>query len=88
MKFKFMYIFLLLTILLLPACSGKEAVEGNESGGSVDEDGNITLEFWYALGGDSGTAVEDLVAQFNEAYPEIEVVATYQGNYTSAMAKV
>lgn len=86
MKFKYFYIFLLLTILMLPACSGGEETGGG--GGSVDKEGNITLEFWYALGGDSGEAVEELIVQFNESHPGITVVATYQGNYTTAMAKV
>jgi sn-glycerol 3-phosphate transport system substrate-binding protein len=54
----------------------------------VDDEGNITLEFWYALGGDSGEAVEELVDQFNTSHPGITVVATYQGDYTTAMAKV
>ena len=48
----------------------------------------ITLEFWYALGGSSGEAVEALVEQFNAAHPSIQVNATYQGTYCQVMGKV
>ncbi|MBI4731644.1 MAG: ABC transporter substrate-binding protein [Chloroflexi bacterium] len=80
-------VFLLLTVLLFSASNGGEQT-GAGGGGSVDEDGNITLEFWYALGGDSGEAIEELVRQFNAGHPGITVVGTYQGDYTTAMAKV
>jgi len=48
----------------------------------------ITLEFWYALGGSSGEAVEALVEQFNASHPSIQVNATYQGTYGQVMGKV
>ena len=87
MKSRFISIFLLVAVLLLSACGdGGDASTGG--GGSVDKDGNITLEFWYALGGDSGEAVQELVNQFNASHPGITVVGTYQGDYTTAMAKV
>ncbi len=76
----------LLATLLLASCGGG----GNETGpgGSVDASGHITLDFWYALGGDAGTAVEELVASFNASQSDITVIATYQGDYTTAMAKI
>ena len=79
---------LVITVLLLSACGGGGSETSSGGGGSVDADGNVTLDFWYALGGDSGKAIEDLVNQFNESHPNIKVVGTYQGNYTTAMAKV
>ena len=48
----------------------------------------IELEFWYALGGSSGEAVEALVEQFNDSFPNIQVTATYQGGYAQMMAKM
>lgn len=74
----------LLVALLLVSCGSK----GDETGGSVDSSGHVTLDFWYAMGGDAGTAVEDLIARFNASQSDITVVATYQGDYTTAMAKI
>lgn len=48
----------------------------------------IELDFWYALGGSSGEAVEALVAQFNESHPNIQVTPTFQGGYAQIMAKM
>ena len=76
----------LLMALFLASCGGK--TESQAGGGSVDASGHVTLEFWYALGGDAGAAVEELVSRFNASQSDITVVATYQGDYTSAMAKV
>jgi sn-glycerol 3-phosphate transport system substrate-binding protein len=82
---------LVLTLLttLLAACGGGPATpSGSSSAGNVDSNGHVTLEFWYALAGDSGKAVEELVKRFNESQSNITVVATYQGDYTAAMAKI
>jgi len=79
---------LVITVLLLSACGGGGSKTSSGGGGSVDAQGNVTLDFWYALGGDSGKAIEALVKQFNDSHPTIKIVATYQGSYTTAMAKV
>jgi sn-glycerol 3-phosphate transport system substrate-binding protein len=78
---------LVITVMLLTACGGGSK-NSSGGGGSVDAEGKISLDFWYALGGDSGKAIEELVKRFNESHPDIQVVATSQGNYTTAMAKV
>jgi sn-glycerol 3-phosphate transport system substrate-binding protein len=51
-------------------------------------DRTFELEFWYALAGSSGQAVEALVEQFNTSHPNIQVTATYQGSYAQVMGKV
>ena len=74
--------------LMLAACGNAGASKSSASSGSVDSKGHVNLEFWYALGGDAGKVVEGLVKQFNESQSAISVVATYQGDYTTAMAKI
>ncbi len=89
MKKKWFCIVMVLA-LLLAGCGGgtSETETAGQSGGAVDAEGHITLQFWYALGGDSGEAVESLVKSFNESQSEITVVPTYQGGYASTMAKI
>ncbi len=70
---------------LLAGCGGGTT---SSSAGTIDKDGHITIEFWYALGGGSGETVEEMVAQFNESQSEITVIGTYQGGYASSMAKL
>lgn len=41
----------------------------------------IQLEFWHAMGGGLGEAVDELVARFNESQDDIVVTATFQGTY-------
>jgi len=77
---------ILIAVTLLSACGG--GGQASASGGSVNSKGHINLEFWYALGGDAGKAVEQLVKDFNASQSNITVVATYQGDYTTAMAKL
>ncbi len=80
---------IMLFATLLTACGGGSgATQSSSGGGSVDAKGHVTLEFWYSLGGDSGKAVEELVKRFNESQANITVVATYQGDYNAAMAKI
>jgi sn-glycerol 3-phosphate transport system substrate-binding protein len=85
MKRNICLVLILAAALLLCACGGSS---GSTAGGKVDSKGHVTLDFWYALSGDSGKALEELVNRFNASQKDITVVATYQGDYTSAMAKI
>ncbi|MEA4909693.1 MAG: ABC transporter substrate-binding protein [Anaerolineaceae bacterium] len=69
---------------ILASCGGG----AQPSTSPADSSEGITLDFWYALGGDSGKVVEELVDQFNQSQSGITVVPTYQGDYTAAMAKI
>lgn len=77
---------ILLAAILLSSCKGGKPQAG--SGGTVDASGHVTLDFWYALGSEAGTAIETMVSNFNASQSKITVVATYQGDYTTAMAKI
>jgi len=82
---------LVVILALLPACGGRGGVTPppqTEGAGPAAEDGVIELEFWYALSGTTGEAVEEMVQQFNAAHPNIQVTATYQGSYGQIMGKI
>lgn len=80
---------IILLSLILSACGGSGGSGSSSgSGGKVDASGHVTLDFWYALSGSSGKAVEELVKRYNASQTGVTVVATYQGDYTSAMAKI
>jgi len=86
---KALWICLAISLALLPACGGGGGEEAPADGGEGPaEEGVIALEFWYALSGSTGEAVEERVQQFNAANPNIQVTATYQGNYGQIMGKV
>ncbi len=88
MKKRFWLVMMLLATLLTACGGGTQATQSSSTGGSVDNKGHVTLEFWYALGGDNGKAVEELVRRFNASQANITVVPTYQGDYNAAMAKI
>ncbi|MBN2254025.1 MAG: ABC transporter substrate-binding protein [Kosmotogaceae bacterium] len=46
------------------------------------------IEFWHAMGGAQGTTVNEIVASFNEANPDIVVEAIYVGNYSALQQKL
>jgi sn-glycerol 3-phosphate transport system substrate-binding protein len=41
----------------------------------------IEIDFWHAMGGSLGEAVDDLVQRFNDSQNEVLVKATFQGSY-------
>lgn len=71
--------------MLSTGCGGGTT---SNSAGVIDKDGHITIEFWYALGGNSGEVLEEMISQFNQSQTEITVIGTYQGGYASSMAKL
>ncbi|OON91882.1 MAG: ABC transporter substrate-binding protein [Epulopiscium sp. Nele67-Bin002] len=48
----------------------------------------IKLTFWHSMGGAGGTALEQLVADYNASQNEIIVTAQYQGTYDDAVNKL
>ncbi len=47
-----------------------------------------TIDFWYALGGDLGKAVEAQVKNFNDSQDKVIVKAQYTGNYDDTLNKL
>lgn len=50
----------------------------------------IQLSFWYPvdLGGGLAKVIDGLVGDFNKAHPDIQVTATYTGNYDVTLQKI
>ncbi|MBW6516251.1 MAG: ABC transporter substrate-binding protein [Candidatus Cloacimonetes bacterium] len=67
------YTVLLLTIFLF-GCGQRERAE--------------QLEFWHALGGPLGDALNELIREFNAAHPDIHINAISMGNYTALSQKL
>ncbi len=50
--------------------------------------GAVQLQFWHGQSQSQQTALNGLVDQFNASHPDIQVTATYQGNYSDLYNKV
>lgn len=48
----------------------------------------VQLDFWHAMTGNNGTVVTELVSQFNESHPDIQVVEQAKGNYDETLNAV
>ena len=48
----------------------------------------VKIDFWFAMSGSAGDAVQELVKRFNESQSEVFVTATYQGSYDDAITKL
>ena len=48
----------------------------------------VKIDFWFAMSGTAGDAVNELVKRFNESQKEVIVTATFQGSYDDAITKL
>ncbi|HIS85422.1 MAG TPA: extracellular solute-binding protein [Candidatus Faecivicinus avistercoris] len=55
-------------------------------GGAFAEGEKITLQFWHSMSGSNADSIDYMVQKFNESQDEIEVVATFQGDYYTSIA--
>ena len=51
-------------------------------------DGRTGASLWFSYGGKNREVLLDLVGRFNESQSRVRVVATYQGDYFEALAKL
>ncbi len=56
--------------------------------GCAPRDRGAELEFWHALGGPLGDALNQLIAEFNAEHPDIHINAISMGNYTALSQKL
>lgn len=89
----FLGVILLMVSVLFMACGSAEESDSSqevEESGDVKEesDETATVHFWHALGGKNGELIDDLVGRFNDSQDEVEVIASYQGNYDETVTKL
>ena len=56
--------------------------------GAADAQAKTEIQFWHAMDGQLGEAVDGLVKQFNQSQGEVEVKAVHQGTYPEVLAAV
>ncbi len=52
------------------------------------DDGVVRLQFWHAMGGPLGDALDVLVAEFNENHSDIEIQSISMGRYQALSQKI
>lgn len=72
----------ILLVFILAAC-GNTSNEVQKT-----DDGKIIVDFWYALAGNLGEAVQEMANDFNESQDEIYVNAVYQGSYEESLTQL
>jgi multiple sugar transport system substrate-binding protein len=53
-----------------------------------EEGGVVKVTFWHAMGGPLGRVLIDLIDEFNETHPGIEIVSVSMGQYTALSQKI
>lgn len=80
-------------VLTMVACSnqgnGGNNVQTNvDSNNSTEINEPVTVEFWHAMSGANGEALEKIVKDFNDKHEYITINLTYQGNYKELFEKL
>lgn len=70
------------------SCVAALIVAGCGGGDETGADGVVTLEFWHAMGGPLGDALDELIAEFNETHPDIEIRSISMGRYQALSQKI
>ena len=78
-RFVAIAITLLATTAIIAGCGG---------GGDESSSGVVTVQFWHAMGGPLGDALDELVAEFNETHPEIDIESVSMGRYQALSQKI
>ncbi|WZL78863.1 ABC transporter substrate-binding protein [Eubacteriales bacterium mix99] len=89
---------MMLMLGMAAGCSnGGEKSSGKGTGGTngtKTEDkaksgsgGRKTVEFWHSMAGKNGELVDEMVKNYNSQQDDVEIVATFQGNYWESASK-
>ncbi len=76
------------SLLALAVAVAALALHGCGGGGEESTDGVVELQFWHAMGGPLGDALDELVAEFNEANPDIFIESVSMGRYQALSQKI
>ncbi len=63
-------------------------IAGCGGGGEESTSGVVTVQFWHAMPGALGDALDDLVAEFNETHPGIDIESVSMGRYQALSQKI
>ncbi len=75
-------------LALLAVTAAALALHGCGGGGEETTGGVVELQFWHAMGGPLGDALDALVVEFNETHPDIEVQSISMGRYQALSQKI
>ncbi|HYW68855.1 MAG TPA: ABC transporter substrate-binding protein [bacterium] len=76
---RFVAITLLAAAAIIAGCGG---------GGDESSSGVVNVQFWHAMGGPLGDALDGLVAEFNETHPGIDIESVSMGRYQALSQKI
>jgi len=68
--------------------SNQEASTEPSQEPSPSPDKPVKVVWWHSMGGELGTAVDHLVAEFNASRQDIQVEAIFQGSYDESLSKM
>ncbi|AUI35167.1 MULTISPECIES: ABC transporter substrate-binding protein [Geobacillus] len=71
-----------LTLMFIGLAAGCSSEDAGEAAG-----GKTEVVFWHSMSGDLEPVLNDIVADFNQTHPEIEVKPVFQGTYEEALTK-
>src|SRR5690625_6760926 len=91
---------LLIIVLVLAACGGGNNNNDNNNNGNNNNnnnnngsgeayaDGKQEIDFWHAMSGDNGEALEAIIDKFNKYYADIHIDAIYLGSYDDLLTSL
>lgn len=66
----------------------EQAANPSNSNGQTQTADKAEINFWHSMGGANGERIDAMVKRFNESQSDVEVVATFQGNYDETVTKL
>jgi multiple sugar transport system substrate-binding protein len=77
-----------LTIAVTLFAVGALVVGCGGGGGGESDSGVVTVQFWHAMGGPLGDALDELVAEFNDTHADIDIESVSMGRYQALSQKI